>query len=109
MMDEAVVCCGAMWPSCELNSSCEKVMGLGRRASSDGAAPDVPSLWRSSWIRLLALSSFSFSSWFFFSRASTSWRLRSRDDCAARRLRRTRSTLRCSFSSSVLARFLWEG
>jgi hypothetical protein len=41
-----------------------------------------------------------------FSRASTSCRLRSRDDWAARRLRRTRSTRRCSFSSSVLARFL---
>lgn len=46
---------------------------------------------------------------FSASSASTSCRLRSRDDCAARRLRRTRSTRRCSFSSSVFARFLESG
>lgn len=55
-----------------------------------------------------SLRSFS-SSVLRFSKASTSCRLRSRDDCAARRFRRTRSTLRCSFSSSVLARFLVRG
>jgi hypothetical protein len=46
---------------------------------------------------------------FWASRASTSCRLRSLDDWAARRLRRTRSTRRCSFSSSVFARFLPVG
>lgn len=109
MRDDDVCGCEAMWPSCELNSSCEKVMGLGRRASIDGEFPEEPNLWKSSWMRLLAFSSLSTNSWFFFSRASTSWRLRSREDCAARRFRRTRSTLRCSFSSSVLARFLRKG
>ena len=50
-------------------------------------------------------------SFFSFSSFSTSRRLRSRDDWAACLLRRTRSTRRCSFSSSVLARFLrcWLG
>lgn len=43
---------------------------------------------------------------FSFSSRSTSMRLRSRDVWAAARLRRTRSIRRCSFSSSVLARFL---
>lgn len=106
MREEVAVVCDAIWPSWELNSSCENVMGFGLRASNEGEEPDEPNFWRSSSIMWWALSSLSTSSWFFFSRASTSWRLRSRDDCAARRLRRTRSTLRCSFSSSVLARFL---
>lgn len=43
---------------------------------------------------------------FLFSSCSTSCLLRSREDWAARRFRRTRSTRRCSFSSAVLARFL---
>jgi len=38
-------------------------------------------------------------------RDSTSCRLRSRELCAARRLRLTRSIRRCSFSSAVFARF----
>lgn len=109
MREEVTVVCDAIWPSWELNSSCENVMGFGLRASNEGDEPDEPSFWRSSSMMWWALSSLSTSSWFFFSRASTSWRLRSRDDCAARRLRRTRSTLRCSFSSSVLARFLEGG
>lgn len=43
---------------------------------------------------------------FSASRASTSCRFRSLDDWAALRFLKTRSTRRCSFSSSVFARFL---
>lgn len=102
--------------------SCENVTGRGEACGEAVVAlPRNTAIWpvncsSSRWsIRFLASRSARriSRSWlrrsiacFWASRASTSMRLRSRDDCAARRLRRTRSTRRCSFSSSVLARFL---
>lgn len=102
-----------LWPSWELKSSWERVTGDGRSASNDGdvmvMAPVVRTFW-SSPIRAAfccrAWSRSASSSLLRFSRPSTSWRFRSREDWAARRFRSTRSTRRCSFSSSVLARFL---
>lgn len=104
----------APWPSWELKSSCEKVTGVWRRPSKDGEAllTTPAPCWNfrisSRSVRLIccAWRSAASSSLFLLSRPSTSRRFRSRDDWAARRLRRTRSTRRCSFSSSVLARFL---
>lgn len=81
-----------------------------RGAEDRGITPESRRIFVSSSINL-ALACWAWfraasSSLFLLSRASTSSLLRSLEDCAARRLRRTRSTRRCSFSSSVLARFL---
>lgn len=100
--------------SWEPKSCWDKVMGLSRRESrGEDERVTTPESRRkrlssSTSIRLAfcALRSKVSSSLFRISRASTSSRLRSREDWAARRLRRTRSTRRCSFSSSVFARFL---
>lgn len=73
--------------------------------------------WMTCWFRRLFSTSicdrrdrrnwFCCSIWIFsFSSFSISSLLRSREVWAAARLRRTRSIRRCSFSSSVLARFL---
>lgn len=98
----------------EPKSCWDSVMGLSRSESSgDEERITTPESRRK---RLSSSTSIRFafcafrssvsSSLFRTSSASTSSLLRSRDDCAARRLRRTRSTRRCSFSSSVFARFL---
>lgn len=122
---ELTDCLGA---SCELKSSCENVTGEGACLNCSVWAGDdprktvifFPLLARSSsssrsTSSLLARSFANCNSMSFTllssccltaSSASTSKRLRSLDDWAARRLRRTRSTRRCSFSSSVFARFL---
>ena len=126
---EMAVCCGVTISSGhgELSwsrrassraSAARWYSGVPRKRSSIGlpGAGDWPralscalnaSLWalslRSAFSRFVQRSSMSdFSFW----SASASSRLRSLDDWAARRLRRTRSILRCSFSASVLARFL---
>ncbi len=101
-------------PSCELKRGCEKVRGVWRSASNVGAPLDttpVParrprSCPASSLLSSCARRRAASRSLFLCSRLSTSRRLRSREDWAARRFLRTRSTRRCSFSSSVLARFL---
>lgn len=97
------------WLFLELKSSCERVIGVFAVARTT----DLPWTWvKRSYSMVFSLRAFSScsSSWRFrISRASTSRRFRSREDCAARRFRRTRSTRRCSFSSSVFARFLHRG
>ena len=122
---------GRVSASLELKSSCENVTGVGAcRNCSERAGDDAPDEPRktvmppvncsnSRWsIAFLASESARRNSRscarlsmarFSASNASTSCRLRSLDDWAARRLRRTRSTRRCSFSSSVFARFLCNG
>ena len=62
----------------------------------------VMSFWASCWCRALICN---LRAWFSTSRRSASWRLRSRELCAAARLRLIRSMRRCSFSSAVFARF----
>lgn len=99
-------CVESPWNSWEGNRGCDRVMEL-----LLGAAPPRSGLtfFSSSCNIALALWSSNTAasrSLFFCAKASVSCRLRSRDDWAARRFRRTRSTRRCSFSSSVLARFL---
>jgi len=105
------------WPSWELKSSLDRV-GESEWSLSKGVVVRVttPDCWRkrrsSSRSLILYFSTErrrASSSLFRTSSASTSWRFRSREDWAARRLRRTRSTRLCSFSSSVLARFLESG
>jgi hypothetical protein len=121
---------GTSGASREPKSSWENVTGVGAERSSncdgveaideDRKTVMVPvncssSRMRSSFFACMSAKRISRSAFrlsmarFSFSRASTSCRLRSRDDWAARRLRRTRSTRRCSFSSSVFARFLESG
>ena len=104
----------ALWPSCELKSSGDSEIWLSRRESrGDDDRVTTPESRRKRWssstrsrLAFWALRRSVSSSLLRCSRASTSSLLRSREDWAARRLRRTRSTRRCSFSSSVLARFL---
>lgn len=101
-------------PSCELKSSCDRVMGLSWSeliVDDDRATTPEPHRKRFSSSTKIKFAFWAFtsmvsSSLLRSSRASTSRRLRSRDDWAARRFLKTRSTRRCSFSSSVLARFL---
>ncbi len=98
----------------EPNKAWDKVRGEGSKLSKgDEPLLEPAELLRSFFISstnmftvLSRLSKAASSSLHLCSRASTSCRFRSREDWAARRLRRTRSTRRCSFSSSVLARFL---
>lgn len=101
------------WPSWEPKSCWDKVILSWRESRGEEERVTTPELRRkrlssSTSIRLVfwALIKSVSSSLLRFSSASTSSRLRSREDWAARRFRRTRSTRRCSFSSSVFARFL---
>lgn len=109
------VCSELVWlASSETPKSCCDNVTLSRSGSSgEDERVTTPEFRRkrlssSTSIKLAfwALMSSSSSCWLRCSRASTSRRLRSLDDWAARRFLRTRSTRRCSFSSSVLARFL---
>lgn len=118
---ESRVACVVCFTSCEPKSSWEKVTGGGEENCSEWRGEETlvrrpVNCSSSRWsIRFLASISASRSSrsrflcstaCFAASKASTSNRLRSLEDWAARRLRRTRSTRLCSFSSSVFARFL---
>jgi hypothetical protein len=122
---------GRSWASREPKSSWENVTGVGaERSCSDCPGVEAADVERKTVIPPVNASSSRIRSSFFAcmsakrisrswfrrsialfsaSSASTSCRLRSLDDWAARRLRRTRSTRRCSFSSSVFARFLESG
>lgn len=103
-----------LWPSCELKSSCDRERGGSRSAfRGDDDRVRTPESRRNrvsscanNMLAFCASWSMVSSSLLRISRASTSRRFRSREDWAARRFLRTRSTRRCSFSSSVLARFL---
>lgn len=105
-----------LWPSWELNSSGDRDRGASRsgfKGDDDRVTTPVSRLncfSSSSNAKLanFAVVSIASSSLLRCSNASTSRRFRSREDWAARRFRRTRSTRRCSFSSSVLARFLLQ-